>query len=69
MYIGKGFGDVGLDWARPFAITGEVDYNIPTHPIDATIVPDPVSGLNTYSLTQNPTVLTYGVNAAIQLAL
>ncbi|MGO9674664.1 MAG: hypothetical protein ACLPSF_10955 [Methylocella sp.] len=67
VYIGKGFGDVGIDWARPFAVTGEIDYSIPTHPIDATIVPDPVSGLNTYSLTQNPTVLTYGFTVQYSL--
>lgn len=29
-FIGKGFGDASLDWLRPFAMTGEVDYNIPT---------------------------------------
>jgi hypothetical protein len=28
-FVGKGFGDLSVDWARPFAITGEVDYNIP----------------------------------------
>jgi hypothetical protein len=34
-FVGKGFGDVSADWARPFAITGEVDYNIPTTTINA----------------------------------
>ena len=29
-YIGKGFGDASIDWVRPFAITGEFDYSIPT---------------------------------------
>jgi len=53
-YIGKGFGDVTVDWLRPFAITGEVDYNIPT----TTINPD---------LSLNPTSLTYG--ATLQYSL
>jgi hypothetical protein len=29
-YIGKGFGDAPVDLLKPFALTGEVDYNIPT---------------------------------------
>lgn len=29
LYAGKGFGDATLDWARPFAVTGEVDYAMP----------------------------------------
>jgi hypothetical protein len=32
LYFGKGFGDLpaGMDWARPFAVTGLVGYVIPT---------------------------------------
>ena len=30
LFIGKGFGDVSADWLRPFALTGEFDYSIPT---------------------------------------
>ena len=29
-YIGKGFGDAPAEWMRPFAVTAEVDYSIPT---------------------------------------
>jgi hypothetical protein len=46
-YIGKGFGDAPVDWLKPFAVTGEVDYNIPTVTIN---------GDGSY----NPTVITYG---------
>ena len=67
VYIGKGFGDLDVDWARPFAVTGEVDYTINTHPIDATVVPDPDTGLTTYSLSYNPTVLTYGFTVQYSL--
>jgi hypothetical protein len=35
LFFGKGFGDVSVDWVRPFAITGEVDYNIPFTSINA----------------------------------
>jgi len=35
-YIGKGFGELpdALSWARPFAVTGEVSYNVPTSSFD-----------------------------------
>jgi hypothetical protein len=53
-FIGKGFGDASVDWLRPFAVTGEVDYSIPT----VTINDDG---------SYNPTVLTYG--ASLQYSL
>lgn len=46
-FIGKGFGDASIDWLRPFAVTGEVDYSIPTVSINA-------------DGSTNPSVLTYG---------
>src|ERR1700730_3191940 len=54
-FFGKGFGDLENEWLRPFAVTGEVDYTWSTHPINFSF--DPVTGL---SVTQRPTVLTYG---------
>ena len=53
-YIGKGFGDASAEWMRPFAITGEVDYSIPT------------VGMNGDG-SQNPTFVTYG--GSIQYSL
>lgn len=53
-YIGKGFGDASSDWMRPFAVTGEVDYSIPT------------VGRNADG-SQNPTFVTYG--GSIQYSL
>jgi hypothetical protein len=67
LYIGKGFGDVEADWLKPFAITGEVDYSLSTHPISATLQQDPSSGINYIQLDQTPTVLTYG--ATLQYSL
>jgi hypothetical protein len=53
-YVGKGFGDASVDWMRPFAITGELDYGIPT----ATYNSDG---------SLNPKTLTYG--ATLQYSL
>lgn len=54
VFVGKGLGDVPVDWIRPFAVTGEMDFSIPT-----------VSVNTDQSL--NPTVLTYG--ATLQYSL
>ena len=62
-YVGKGFGDVEADWAKPIAVTGEVDYTWSTHPID-------FAGLDAFGnplFNQTPTVLTYG--ATLQYSL
>lgn len=53
-FIGKGFGDASADWVRPFAVTGEMDFSIPTVSINA-------------DQSLNPTVLTYG--ATLQYSL
>jgi hypothetical protein len=38
LYFGKGFGNLpdSLSWARPFAVTGQVGYSIPTNSFDFT---------------------------------
>jgi hypothetical protein len=38
LYFGKGFGELPetLSWARPFALTGQVGYQIPTNSFDFT---------------------------------
>ena len=43
-YFGKGFGDIPFDPIRPFALTGELDYNIPNTGYAAGY-----GGLNTWS--------------------
>ncbi|HEY1735973.1 MAG TPA: hypothetical protein VGG12_04950 [Methylovirgula sp.] len=55
VYIGKGFGDLQNDFLRPIAVTGEMDYSIPTQQI------------NSIDGSLNPTVLTYG--ATLQYSL
>jgi hypothetical protein len=44
LFFGKGFGDLpaSLNWARPFAITGQVGYSIPgvSKVVTATVDPD-----------------------------
>jgi hypothetical protein len=54
LFIGKGFGDSNVDWLRPFALTGELDYNIPTLALNA-------------DGSRNPNTLTYG--ATLQYSL
>lgn len=51
LFIGKGFGDVPWDWARPIAVTGQINYNVPT----VAAVYD-----NNVLVTQNRTSLFYG---------
>ncbi len=48
LYVGKGFGALSSDWARPFAVTGSVTVSVPT------VVHDPLDG------SQVPTFVTYG---------
>jgi hypothetical protein len=62
-FVGKGFGDLENEWLRPFAVTGEIDYTWSTHPISFLFDPT----MNTLSVTQTPTVLTYG--ATLQYSL
>jgi len=58
LYFGKGFGDLpsSLGWARPFAITGQVGYAIPSS--NATVTVDPASG--DVDTEFNPRVLIWG---------
>lgn len=54
IFGGKGFGDTAAIWAKPFAITGELDFNVPT------------TGLNA-ARGQTPSTLNYG--ATLQYSL
>ena len=54
VFVGKGLGDLPVDWLRPFAVTGEMDLSIPT------------VGMNP-DMSFNPTILTYG--ASLQYSL
>jgi len=62
-FVGKGFGDLEAEWLRPFAVTGEMDFTWSNHPID--FVFDPT--MDTLSVTQRPTVLTYGLTLQYSL--
>jgi hypothetical protein len=55
-YMGKGFGTSTDDWARPFAVTGQIGYSIPTS--SNTITVDPNSG--EVDISRNPQFLVYG---------
>jgi hypothetical protein len=66
LYVGKGFGDAGIDWVRPFAVTGEIDYTFSTHPIDSTLAFDD-DGNPFIALSRTPTVLSYGFTVQYSL--
>ena len=56
LYFGKGFGDLpsSLNFARPFAITGQAGYAIPGSAMTVTVDPD------TVDTEFNPRVLVWG---------
>ncbi len=58
LFIGKGFGDLpqSMGWARPFAVTGEVGYAIPSSASMSTFDPDS----RTTDLERHPRFLRYG---------
>lgn len=62
LYFGKGFGDLpsALNWARPFAITGQVGYAIPEASKTTTATFDPDSGETELETEFNPRVLNWG---------
>jgi hypothetical protein len=64
-YFGKGFGDLpaSLGWARPFALTGQLGYAIPSSATTVTVDPD-TGGVDTEF---NPRVLVWG--ASLQYSL
>ena len=64
LYFGKGFGDLPaeLNWARPFAITGQVGYSIPGVSKTTSAVVDPDTGDQDIDTEFNPRVLNWGLS-------
>jgi hypothetical protein len=62
LYFGKGFGDLptGLNWMRPFAITGQIGYAIPGVSKTTTATIDPDTGEQSIDTEFNPRVLNWG---------
>ena len=58
LYFGKGFGDLpaSMNWARPFAVTGQVGYAIPGSSTTVTVDPD----TGDVDTEFNPRVLVWG---------
>jgi hypothetical protein len=58
LYFGKGLGDLpaSMNWARPFAITGQLGYAMPASRSAASVDPDTGDTV----ITTNPNVLTWG---------
>jgi hypothetical protein len=65
VYFGKGFGDLPADmgWARPFALTGQLGYAIPSASTTLTVDPD----TGDVDTAFNPRVLIWG--ASLQYSL
>ena len=65
VYFGKGFGDLPADmgWARPFALTGQLGYAIPSASTTLTVDPD----TGDVDTAFNPRVLVWG--ASLQYSL
>ena len=62
LYFGKGFGDLptSMNWARPFAITGQVGYAIPGVSKTTVATFDPDTGETDIDTEFNPRVLNWG---------
>ena len=62
LYFGKGFGDLpaSMNWARPFAITGQIGYAIPGVSQTTTATIDPDTGEQNIDTEFNPRVLNWG---------
>jgi hypothetical protein len=66
LYVGKGFGDSGIEWVRPFAVTGQLDYTFSTHPLNSTVDFDE-NGNPFDVLNRTPTFLSYGFTVQYSL--
>jgi hypothetical protein len=62
IYFGKGFGDLpnSVGWLRPFAITGQIGYAIPSRRANTTFSVDPDSGDISADTEVHPDVLAWG---------
>ena len=71
LYFGKGLGDLpsSLNWARPFAITGQVGYAIPGVSKTTTASIDADTGEQNIDTEFNPRVLNWGAYDPVQHAL
>jgi hypothetical protein len=64
IWFGKGLGDLPdeLKYVRPFAVTGQVGYSVPTSNATVVIGVDPDSGLPTADVEYHPQFLVYGAS-------
>jgi len=62
LFFGKGFGDLpaSLNWARPFAITGQIGYAIPGVSHTTTFTIDPDTGDQNIDTEFQPRMLVWG---------
>jgi hypothetical protein len=62
LFFGKGFGDLPstMNWARPFAVTGQIGYSIPGVSKISTATIDADTGEQSIDTAFNPRVLNWG---------
>src|SRR5262245_34752031 len=62
LFLGKGFGDLpdSVRWLRPFAVTGQVGYAIPSSASKTIFGVDPDTGEPTIDIDRHPRFITYG---------
>jgi len=62
IWFGKGLGDLPdeIKYVRPFAVTGQVGYSVPTSNATVVVGVDPDSGLPTTDVEYHPQFLVYG---------
>jgi hypothetical protein len=61
-YFGKGLGDLPADmgWARPLAVTGELQYQISDHQKRNSFSTDPITGLSITNTAHAPNFFLWG---------
>ena len=69
IYAGKGFGDLptSLDPLRPFAVTTQVGFGIPTRSSTFTVTPADDGGAPVVSIDRNPTAINWGFSLQYSL--
>ncbi len=69
LYFGKGFGDLpkSLDILRPFALTGQLGFRVPTRDRKTEVTVDPDSGALNFDVNRFPKVLNWGFSLQYSL--
>jgi len=69
LYFGKGLGDLpdALNWAKPFAVTGSLAYEMPTRERQTVTEEDALTGLPVSVVEENPEIGRLGLSLQYSL--